>query len=38
MSEYTKTNKNLRWKWKKVKKGGEGSNYVGIYLNNQTQR
>ena len=30
MSEYTKTELNLN-KYQKVKKRGEGSNYVGIY-------
>ena len=36
MSEYTKTNENQGLRLKKVKKGGEGSNYVGIYFKNQT--
>ena len=30
MSKYTKTKLNLRKRWKKVKKEGEESNYVGI--------
>ena len=31
MSEYNKTKLNLRKRQKKVKKEGEGLNYVGIY-------
>ena len=31
MSEYTKSKPNVIWRWKKVKKEGEGSKYVGIY-------